>query len=342
MLAIVNGDDNNAQRRLDTVAGLRFDGARRMESRGSAYRMSAGQRCGFIGLGQMGAPMAANLARRTPVSVVSRRPAVGDRFRALGADVHADVAGLADCRVVILCLPDGEVVENVLLAPDGLASVLAPGSVVVDTSTIEYTRTLGIAERLADRRITFIDAPVSGMQARAEAGTLTMMCGGDGDVIKRLRPLLGAMASTILHMGSTGSGQLAKLINQLLFDINAAALAEILPLAVKLGLDPEKTGLIINSGTGRSYASEFFIPNMLKGDFSKGYPMAAAYKDLISGAEISARHCIPLPVLAAATAAYQAALVAGHGDKDKGGMICATEDKLGVVFRANAKGPTHD
>jgi 3-hydroxyisobutyrate dehydrogenase-like beta-hydroxyacid dehydrogenase len=135
-------------------------------------------------------------------------------------------------------------------------------------------------------------------------------------------------------MGDVGAGQLTKLINQLLFDINAAALAEILPLASKLNIDPSKIGDVVNSGTGRSYASEFFIPHVLSGSFNNGYPMDAAYKDLISGAEISARFRIPTPVLAAATSTYQQALLEGHGDKDKGGMILVYERLLGVSFRA--------
>ncbi len=94
----------------------------------------------------------------------------------------------------------------------------------------------------------------------------------------------------------------------------------------------------MNGGTGRSYASEFFVPRILAGNFSDGYPMAAAYKDLVSGAEISARHGIPMPVLAASTAVYQAALLAGHGDKDKGGMIRLLEEALGVQFRASTSG----
>ena len=171
------------------------------------------------------------------------------------------------------------------------------------------------------------------MQARAENGTLTMMCGGDQTVVDQVKPLMATMASNILFMGASGNGQLTKLINQLLFDINAAALAEILPMAVKLGLDPQKIGDVVNSGTGRSYASEFFIPNVLKGDFSQGYSMNAAYKDLVSGAEISAKYQIPTPVLAAATGTYQQALLAGHGEKDKGGMIAVYENLLGVKFR---------
>lgn len=297
------------------------------------------QNCGFIGLGQMGAPMARNLLKGGPLTVLARKPEQAAAFESLGARVITEAGGLTGCDVVFLCLPDGKVVENVLFGTPALADLLPSGAIVVDTSTIEYQRTLTISSCLSERGITFIDAPISGMQARAEAGTLTMMCGGPTAAIDRIRPLCARFASTILHMGESGAGQLAKLINQLLFDINAAALAEILPVAAKLGLDPEKTGAIVNSGTGRSYASEFFIPNILKGEFSKGYPMAAAYKDLISGAELSARSGLPMPVLAAATAVYQDALLAGHGEKDKGGMICHIEDKLGVKFRAKQEGP---
>lgn len=299
------------------------------------------QKCGFVGLGQMGAPMALHVLKAGGLTVVSRRPEQTTDFAKRGARVVRDAGGLAGCDIVFLCLPDGKVVEDVLFGAPALADVLPPGAVVVDTSTIEFERTLAIAARLDDRGITYIDAPISGMQARAEAGTLTMMCGGPSAVISRIQPLCGSFASTILHMGKTGAGQLAKLVNQLLFDINAAALAEILPVAAKLGLDPEKTGQIVNSGTGRSYASEFFIPHILEGEFSKGYPMAAAYKDLISGAELSAHSGLPMPVLAAATAVYQDAILAGNGHKDKGGMICHIEQKLGVTFRAQQERPTH-
>ena len=97
---------------------------------------------------------------------------------------------------------------------------------------------------------------------------------------------------------------------------------------------------MINSGTGRSYASEFFVPNILKGVFDEGYPMRAAYKDLVAGAELGARRGLPLPVLAAATATYQRALLEGHGDKDKGAMVRVFERLLGVEFRAGKGEPT--
>ncbi len=290
---------------------------------------------GFVGLGQMGGPMAINLAQRNDVLVYDRNTsAVAEVVQccAKGAD---EARRFTEIDVLITCLPAAGIVNNALFDPEeGLAQHLKAGALVVDTSTIEYGATLEIRDRLQAAGLRFLDAPVSGMQKRAEDGSLTMMVGGDANDLAEVQGALSTMASKILHMGGVGAGQLTKLINQLLFDINAAALAEILPLSVKLGIDPEQVAEVVNSGTGRSYASEFFVPNILQGDFSNGYPMQAAYKDLISGAEISARHNIPTPVLAAATATYQQALLEGHGDKDKGGMILVFERLLGTDFRA--------
>ncbi len=289
---------------------------------------------GFVGLGQMGAPMALNLAAGHDVAVYDKRQPMMDTLSARGANLITDPDDYGHIDVLFLCLPSAEVVRHVLFDPiDGLASHLKPGAIVVDTSTIEYRATMEIADQLANAGLGFLDAPVSGMQKRAEDGTLTMMVGGKASLFERLQPALSTMATKVMHMGDVGNGQLTKLINQLLFDINAAALAEILPMAGKLGIDPTKVGEVINSGTGRSYASEFFIPHILNGVFSNGYPMEEAYKDLISGADISARFKIPTPVLAAATSTYQQALLEGHGDKDKGAMILVFERLLGVAFR---------
>jgi len=297
---------------------------------------------GFVGLGQMGEPMAINLASKHSVTVYCRNEPRREAWIKRGITAAAELRDLAAANVIFLCLPNTQVVEDVLFGDGGLAEVLRPETIVFDTSTIDYQATTKIAARLAENNVEYIDAPISGMQARAEEASLTMMCGGREDLVDRLRPALSTMASNVLYMGPTGSGQLMKLVNQLLFDINAAAIAEVLPLALKLGLDPQMVADVVNNGTGRSFASEFFIPNILNNKFEDGYPMAAAYKDLISGAEISAQHCIPTPVLAAATSTYQQALLAGHGDKDKGGMICLFEDLLGVKFRSGTSEGTSD
>ena len=291
-------------------------------------------RYGFVGLGQMGAPMAANMAKEHDVKVFDLSVTAMDAAVKAGASQADSAADFADIDVLVTCLPSGGIVEKSLFDPEsGIAQHLAPDTIVVDTSTIEYALTLSIGERLGALGLRFLDAPVSGMWKRAQEGTLTMMIGGNGVLVEALKPALSTMANKILHTGAMGSGQLTKLINQLLFDINVAALAEILPMAKKLGLDPENTAEVVNSGTGRSYASEYFIPQILEGKFDTGYPLQSAYKDLISGAEISARYQIPAPVLAAATTTYQQALLAGHGSKDKGAMVLVYEEMLGVSCR---------
>ncbi|MDM0116048.1 NAD(P)-dependent oxidoreductase [Variovorax sp. J22R133] len=297
---------------------------------------------GFAGLGQMGKPIALNLLKSGAQLVVSDR---SDQSFALfserGATGTTDIADLADADITFLCLPNGKVVQDVVLGEGGLLGRLSPGQTVVDLSTIAHSTTTVLAKALAAKDIAFLDAPISGMEARAVDGTLTVMCGGAREVFDRVKPFLDHIGNKILYMGPAGSGQLTKLINQLLFDINAAALGEILPMAVKLGLDPDLVGEVINSGTGRSYASEFFVPRILRRHFSDGYPMAHAYKDLVSGAELGANYCVPMPVLAAATATYQTALLKGHGEKDKGAMVQVFEELLGVQVSSRCEQSQH-
>jgi 3-hydroxyisobutyrate dehydrogenase-like beta-hydroxyacid dehydrogenase len=292
---------------------------------------------GFVGLGKMGKPMALNLLNGTADLIVhSATTEAYEEFRSRGAGTADSLADVADADVVFLCLPDGSVVRDILVGKGALLERLHPGQMVVDTSTIDYATTVEMGKALSERGVALLDAPVSGMEARAIAGTLTVMCGGERAVFDKVAPLLELVGDNILYMGGPGSGQLTKLINQLLFDINCAALAEILPMAVKMGLDAEKVGSVVNSGTGRSYASEFFIPRILAGNFDEGYPMEHAYKDLVSAAELGARACIPMPVLAAATATYQTALLQGYGRMGKGAMVRPFEKMSGVEFRSSA------
>jgi 3-hydroxyisobutyrate dehydrogenase-like beta-hydroxyacid dehydrogenase len=289
---------------------------------------------GFAGLGQMGLPIAANLARGG-FDVVAFHRCNRDvtSLEEAGASTTTKLHDLTDADAIFLCLSDTDSVKSVLFGEGGLAPHLKAGQTIVDLSTITYNGTLEISKRLAEGSIDFLDAPISGMEARARDGTLTIMCGGEREIFERIKPAFSVIGSKILLMGPSGSGQLTKLINQLLFDINCAAMAEILPMAAKLRLDSAQVMDVVNSGTGRSYASEFFGPKILEGNFESGYPLKAAYKDLISGAELSASMAIPLPVLAAATSTYQQTLLRGHGDFDKGAMILLFEELLNVEFR---------
>lgn len=285
-------------------------------------------RFGFVGLGQMGLPMAKNLARASDVIVYDRKQHASDGFSFV-ADSPKDLT-IAD--VIILSLPDVAAVRSFIFG-NGFFEALKPRTIIVDTGTTDVSETIEIAGRLEDAGLIYLDAPVSGMQARAETGNLTMMVGGPVEVLQQLTPAFDRMADKILHMGPVGAGQTAKLINQLLFDVNVAALAEIMPLASVMGLDAKLISDVVNSGTGRSWASEFFLPRILKGDFSQGYALEAAYKDIVSGARLCAERRIPNPVLAAASATYKQALREGHGKLDKGAMILVFERLLNISFR---------
>jgi 3-hydroxyisobutyrate dehydrogenase and related beta-hydroxyacid dehydrogenases len=296
--------------------------------------MSGKKTIGFAGLGQMGKYMAKNImGPDVDLTVCDLDTATFEDFRKAGAKTTQKAVDLAVCDIIFLSLPGDAQVKGVLLGEGGMLPLLRKGQIVVDLSTITYSATKEVAIALQEKGVLFLDAPVSGMEARARDATLSIMVGGSAENLARIEPFLKRMGNNIQHMGDVGCGQLTKLMNQLLFDINMAALAEVLPLSVKMGLDSVKLASIINSGTGRSYASEFFIPRIMENNFADGYAMKHAYKDLISGAVVSAQETIPLPVLQAATVTYQMALLKGYGDLDKGAMIKVYEELLGVEYR---------
>ncbi len=293
------------------------------------------EKIGFIGLGTMGKWMALNMMKAGfPLRVYDIDPAAVQFLAGQGAAAAkspADVAAEVDW--LFMSLPDTEVVEKAIFGEKGVAQGAKPGLVLVDLSTISYIPTLEIHRKLAERGVLFADAPVSGMGARAKEGKLTVMFGGEEGLFQTLRPAFAAIGNQIVYMGAVGSGQLTKLINQLLFNISCAGLAEVLPMAVKLGLDPEKVAQVVTTGTGRSFAADFFIPLTLENRFDEGYPVKSAYKDMISAAEISAHKGIPLPVVNATAVTFQMAMAAGYGDLSKGGLIRVFEKLLGTEFR---------
>jgi 3-hydroxyisobutyrate dehydrogenase-like beta-hydroxyacid dehydrogenase len=297
-----------------------------------------GPKMGFIGLGEMGKWMAINVVKAGfALTVYDVRPGPVQEVVGHGAVAAASPTELAQkAEVILLCLPDTQVVEAVIFGKEGLIHGLSAGSLMVDLSTINYLATLKIEQELRAKGVTFLDAPISGLEARAKEGTLTIMAGGDAEAFEKVRPILQAMGKEIIYMGKSGNGQLTKLINQLFLNISCAATAEILPMAVKMGLDPEAVYKVVTTSTGRTFAFEFFTPYILDNDFTHGYPLIKAYKDMISAAEISAREKIPLPVFAGAMQTYQLALAQGHGNECKGAMIKVWEKALGVEVRKKA------
>ncbi|MDO9211626.1 MAG: NAD(P)-dependent oxidoreductase [Deltaproteobacteria bacterium] len=295
---------------------------------------------GFVGLGTMGKWMAFNLMKAGfPLKFFARRKEVVEQMTSQGGKALPSLKELAqESTWVIFCLPDTEAVEAVLFGKDGIVDVLKPGQMVIDCGTIHPLSSRKIAASLQGRGIPFLDAPISGMEARAKAGTLTIMVGGEEAVFQQVRPALEAMGNKIIYAGISGNGQMMKLINQVMFDIHCAAIAELLPMAVKMGLDPEQTCTVARTGTGQCFALDNFAPLILEGNFGPGYPLADAYKDMVHVAEISSAHRIPLPITAAAMVTYQMALDQGLGKENKGAMIKVWEGVLGVQVRKKGAG----
>jgi 3-hydroxyisobutyrate dehydrogenase-like beta-hydroxyacid dehydrogenase len=293
-------------------------------------------RVGFVGLGKMGKLMALNVVKAGfaltvyDISPLPMRELAANG--ALEAKNLSDLAKAADC--LLLSLPDTETVKEVIFGKQGLARSLSVGVIIVDLSTIDYLAAVKFAEDLSTRGITFIDAPVSGMESRAKEGTLTIMAGGNLRSFNEIRPVLESIGNNLVYMGKNGNGQLAKLVNQLLFNISCAAMAEILPMAVKLGLGPDAICKVITTGTGQTFANTYFTPRILKNHFKEGYSLMAAYKDMVSAAEISGKMKIPMPVFFAALQTYQMALAGGLGSEDKGSMIKVWEKLLKVKVRS--------
>jgi 3-hydroxyisobutyrate dehydrogenase-like beta-hydroxyacid dehydrogenase len=282
----------------------------------------------------MGAAMAKNLIKSGHLVTVCNRSGSGfEEFRALGADATRNPADTVHGDAVFMCLTNSKAVEAVFYGENGLLNTMRKGQVLVDFGTSRYDSTLRIADECKAKGIDFIDAPITGLPQRAEEGTLTIMCGGEEQIFEKMKPIFLCMGSKAVLMGKIGCGQLTKLVNQLLYNANMAALAEIMPMAVKLGLDPEQVTEVVNSGTGRSHASEFFLPRILNGNFEGGLAMEIAYKDMVSAMMISSEQKIPLPVFSAANVTYLNALQDGLGKYGKGAMICVFEKIMGVKFR---------
>jgi 3-hydroxyisobutyrate dehydrogenase-like beta-hydroxyacid dehydrogenase len=293
------------------------------------------KRIGFIGLGQMGRWMALNLIKAqfdlTVFDIRSDACATLEKAGAASVGLPSELAEKTDW--IFLSLPNSNVVEEVVLGNHGIIHGSKAGKILIDCGTAEYLWTKEFATRVADYGIRFVDAPVTGMAQRAEDAALTFMFGGPKELLADIQPAFEAMGTEIFHMGAVGNGQLAKMINNILFNTNLAALAEVLPMAVKLGLEPAKIAQVINKGTGRSFASDAFLPNILEGRFDQGYPLDQAYKDMVQVGIVSVRNHIPVPMVHTALSTYQTALGLGLGKEDKGAMIKVFERLLDVTFR---------
>lgn len=243
-----------------------------------------GPRIGFIGLGRMGAPMAANLLRAGfAVSGCDASAQAGSELTAHAGFARAASAGacVAAADVVVLMLPDSKVVDRLLWEPPGLAAALRPGTLVIDMGSSDPLHTRDNARRLADAGVDFIDAPVSGGVKRAEDGGLSIMVGAPDAAFERARPVLAAMGRTLIHVGSAGAGHAVKALNNYVSAAGLIAVSEALVAAEQFGIDPALVNRVFNASTGRNNTTENKVENfMLSGRYDSGFALALMRKDV--------------------------------------------------------------
>jgi 3-hydroxyisobutyrate dehydrogenase len=276
------------------------------------------EQIGFVGLGNMGMPMARRLAAAgyqvrgfdASARVMATLDSAGGLSAAAGLTV------VAETGTVILMLPDSDVVEEVLL-DEGLLAEMRPGSMIIDMSSSDPARTRELAERAGGLGVTLIDAPVSGGVAGALEGSLTIMVGGAEQAFLAARPMLGKLGSRVLHAGDTGAGHAVKALNNLMSAAHLLASSEALIAGRRFGLDPAVMLEIINGSSGRSGSTEVKWPRyVLTESYNAGFPVRLMVKDIKLALAIERATGTPSAVSEATVAAWSAALDALPPDAD--------------------------
>jgi 4-hydroxybutyrate dehydrogenase/sulfolactaldehyde 3-reductase len=288
---------------------------------------------GFIGLGNMGRPMASNLVRKgARVVVHDVNPAPVDALEKLGAGPARNVAEVAiSSDVVFTMLPTTAVVESVIDGPDGVLAHLKPGGIVVDMSTIDPLVTDRLAAAARARAIAFVDAPVGRLASHAERGESLFMVGAAADVFARIKPLLEMMGTTIHHCGAVGTGMRTKLVNNYLAIISCQLNAEAIGLSQRFGLTLETTLEVLYGTTATNGQLKIAWPaKVFKGDTAPGFTIDLAHKDLTLIVEAANAVKVPMPIAAVAREAFSAARSRGRGDQDFSAMADVLCDDAGI------------
>jgi len=284
-------------------------------------------RVGFVGLGIMGRPMAKNLLKAGhQVVAYNRSPGPREDLAEAGAEVAGTPReAAAGAEAVITIVTDSADVEQVILGLDGVIEGAAPGTVVVDMSTIspEVTRRIGVA--LADRGVRMLDAPVSGGDKGAIEGTLAIMVGGEAADVDRARPLFEAMGRRITHCGPLGAGQTVKLSNQVAITGALLGVCEALLFARKNGVDPAVMVEAIAGGAAGSWQLANLAPRMLRRDFAPGFKVGLMRKDLRLAQESAQQQAIALPGLALVAQLFAGVTAAGLDDEGTQALLKALE-----------------
>lgn len=282
---------------------------------------------GFIGLGLMGKPMALNLLKKGFTVVVhSRSASPVEELVAAGALAANSPAGVAKAATTIVTmLPDGPDVSLVLEGANGIFTALQPGTVIVDSSTIAPATAKRLAAATAERGGQFLDAPVSGGEIGAIAGTLAFMVGGDAAALEIARPAIEAMGSPekLVHVGDSGAGQICKACNQIVLGGTMSVVAEAIALSRKAGVNPMKVRAALMGGFAQSRVLDVHGERMITGNWKPGFKAKFFKKDLGIAMNTLAEHGVPAPTSAVVQQLVQAQIAAGEGEEDYSGLAKA-------------------
>jgi 3-hydroxyisobutyrate dehydrogenase len=290
------------------------------------------RRIGFLGLGTMGAAMAANLARAGfSVTAWNRTPDRAPELDELGvarAGTPADVARATDA--VVICVSDTPDVEEVQFGPAGLADGAHDGQLVIDCSTISPSATRAFASRLGERGVALVDAPVSGGSEGAQKATLTIFCGGEAADVERARPILAALGKTITHVGPSGAGQAVKAVNQVILAGTYIGVAEGIILAIKAGLDVRQVVEALGSGAAQSWVLANRSERMRVNDYPLGFKVALHRKDLGIALTLARELGVELPVAELAEDFETDLIAHDHADEDMSALARVIRERSGL------------
>lgn len=290
---------------------------------------------GFIGLGIMGRPMAKNLLHGGVALMVSDlNKETVDELVSLGAEKGSYEEIGAACDVIITILPSGPIVQSVLFGEGGVAAGLTAGKVVCDMSSVTPTESQTCYNKLKALGVGFVDAPVSGGEPGAIAGTLAIMCGGDQQDFDAMQPYFNILGSSALLIGGSGSGSVTKLANQVIVNLNIATVSEALVLATKCGADPLKVYQAIRGGLAGSAVLDSKAPMICDRNFQPGGKISINHKDIKNVMGTAHAVDVPMPLTAQLFEIMQALKVGGHMDDDHGGIVQYFEQLAGVQVKS--------
>jgi 2-hydroxymethylglutarate dehydrogenase len=290
---------------------------------------------GFIGVGQMGFHMARNV-KDAGFHLVIHDQDKGAAAPLLekGAEWADTPAAVAEaCRVVITSLPTPKIVEDVVLGPSGIREKWQSGDIYIDMTTNSPSTVRRIADEATRLGVGVLDAPVSGGTRGADAGTLTIIVGGDAAVLEKARPVLEPMANKIFHVGDVGCGNVAKLVNNMIGLACNSICAEGLVLGTRAGIDPQVLYDLMTISTADNWSLRQYPNTVFKRNFAPGFKISLAHKDLSLVLGLGEEYGVPLRVTQVVKEDLAAAMAAGLGDNGVDGVILPLEEKVGVTVR---------